>query len=246
MKLIKIATCALVLLATVSCSKDNKTMTGKGNAAFSIASNENIGVVTKSNVSDYTTLPSSGDFTITIAGSGIDYSWTGLVSEWDATTPLAVGNYTVSAAYGAEGVEGFDKPYFAGETTFSVVGAQTANVEIPVALGNSIVKVQTSQVFDNYFTTYTFTVTTGNKTEIAFPKGETRAAFVDAYRFTISGVLTNQSGKEQSFIKEFTGLEAKTCYAVTFDAPNIGAGTIAITFNDTTTEVALGEVELNE
>lgn len=34
---------------------------------------------------------------------------------------------------------------------------------------------------------------------IDFPKGEKRAAFVDAYMISVSGTLTSQSGKTQEF-----------------------------------------------
>lgn len=243
MKVLKLAFPILLALAAVSCNKDAR-MSGSGRISFALTSDYSVADATKSQVSAYTTLPSAGSFSIEISGN--NYSWTGLVSEWDEATALAVGNYTVSAVYGEEGVEGFDKPYFVGQKDFSIAGAQTTEVSIPVSLANTIVRVECTEMFNNYFPEYTFTVTTGNGTEIVFAKGETRAAFVDAYKFTVNGELENQSGNAQTFSKEYNSLEPKTCYTLKFDVSATGSASISVTFDDTTEEVVLEDIDLNE
>lgn len=243
MKILKLAFPIILALAAVSCNK-GAVVSENGRISFAVSRSDQVADATKSLVSEFTTLPSAGSFTLEITGN--DYNWTGLLSEWDATTALPVGNYTVRAVYGVEGEEGFDKPYFAGQTSFAVIGAQTTAVSIPVSLANTIVKVVCSEMFNNYYPEYAFTVATGSGAEIAFPKGETRGAFIEAYKFTISGSLTSQGGNVQSFSKEYTGLDEKTCYTVNFDVDGVSGLSINITFDDTTEAVALEEVELND
>lgn len=238
----------LLAASLVSCSKEQNGAS-RGTVSFSVAGKDAaVAEVTKSRVSDYTALPSSSAFTIVVKDADNAEVYSGLISDWDAATDLAVGDYTVTASYGAEGVEGFDKPYFAGSTTFSVVGGQTTEVSVPVALANMLVKVSVTEQFSNYFPDYDFTVTTGSGTVISFPKGETRAAFVDAYKFTVTGSLTAQNGTERQLQpKEYNAnLEAKTCYTLLFEASNVGGVKVTVTFNDTTETVDLGEFELNE
>lgn len=247
MKLYKLAFCALVALAAVSCSKENRdASSAKGGVRFSVESDDVIALVTKSSVSDFTTLPAAGAFTITVKTSDNTTFWTGLLSDWDATTAMPAGSYSVDASYGQEGVEGFDKPYFCGSATFAVTGGQTTSVTIPVALANTLVRIVCSDAFNNYYPTYSFKINTGSGAEIDFAKGEARAAFVDAYKFTVRGNLTSQGGSAKTFEKEYASLEAKTCYTLNFDVTNVGGVSISVTFNDTTEEVSLEDVELND
>lgn len=232
------------LMALPSCKKDEPA---SGRIELSLNGAFEIAEVTKSQVSDYTVLPSVSDFTVTVRNSKSATIWTGLLSEYDATMKYDAGAYTAEAVYGAEGQEGFDKPWISGTQDFNVTGGQTTSVSIPVKLSNSIIKVACTDQFNNYFPEHSFTVTTGSNTVIPFPKGETRAAFIDAYRFRIDGSMTSQSGAVKSFSKEYSsGIEAATCYTIRFDVTNVGHLTITISFNDTLETVDLGDVELND
>ncbi len=237
---------ALALLATLSCTKRIGGIGGgEGTVSFSLGKYAPV-VDVKSNVSDYTALPSAGEFTITVKNSDETQVYSGLLSDWDSTTKLSAGNYTVSAVFGAEGTEGFDKPYFTGTTSFVVNGGAETAVSIPVSLGNSIVKISCTESFKNYFTTYSFTITTGTGTVIEFPSTETRAAFVDAYKFTVSGSLKTQGGTPKTFSKTYDAVDPKTCYTITFDVADTGGNTISITFSDSVSEATLTEIELND
>lgn len=233
-----------VLALLPSCKKAD---TGYGQADLSLRESFEIAEVTKSQVSDYTVLPPASDFTVTIRNSKSSTVWTGLLSEYDATMKLASGSYTAEAVYGEEGQEGFDKPWMSGSKDFNVLGGQTTSVSIPVKLSNSIVRVSCTEQFTNYFPDYSFTVTTGSNTVIEFPKGESRGAFIDAYKFRIDGRMTSQSGNEKTFSKEYSSdIEAATCYTVRFDVTNVGKLSVTVSFNDTLETIELGEVELND
>ena len=70
---------------------------------------------------------------------------------------------------------------------------------------------------------------------------------MDAYTFRLSGTLTSQSGATQTFAeKEFKNLKPATCYTVKFDASNVGSNSITISFDETTIDTDLVEVDLND
>lgn len=243
MKHLKTIFGVLALIAAVSCTKSQTE--GNGRVAFAVSSNDVVADMTKSNVSDYTALPSAGDFTITILDESSSQFWAGKISEWDSSTPLPAGNYTVNASYGDIEDEGFDKPYFTGTQTFAVKGGETSSVSVPVALGNTIIKVSCSEYFKKYYSDYTFKLTRGAVEIATFVKDETKGAFIDGYKIKVEGTLTGEL-KTYSFEKEYTGLDEATAYTLNFDAPNVGGSTITISFNDTVETVELGDYELND
>ena len=243
MKHLKAIFSVLAFIAAVSCTK-NQTE-GFGRVAFEVSSNQSVADMTKSNVSDYTTLPSAEDFIITILDAASSQVWTGKISEWDPTTTILAGTYTVEAVYGNLEEEGFDKPYFTGSEEFTVKGGESTSVSVPVALGNTVIKISCSDYFNRYYTDYTFKLTRDGAEIATFVKGETKAAFVDGYKIKVEGVLTGEV-KTYNFSKEYTGLDEATAYTINFDAPNVGGSTITISFNDTVETVELGDYELND
>ncbi len=240
----RITLTGLLLLAAVSCSRQPDG--GVGFIRFALDSDSSVIEVTKSSVSDYATLPSAQDFTLTVSDASGDEIYSGLLKNYDSSSAVKVGSYTATASYGSASVEGFDKPYFSGQSSFTVAQGTTSTVTIPASLANSMVKLSFTDTFTSYYTDYSFTLKTGAGTEIQFPKGETRAAFMDAYTFTLNGTLTSQGGKTQTFTLSKKGFEAKKCYTIRFDASNVGNGTISISFDDTVEDVQLDEVDLND
>ena len=246
MKHLKVFISALILLAVMSCTKNQTD--GTGQVVFEVASRQDIAEVTKSQVSDYTTLPSASDFSITIKDSKGETFWTGKVSEWVPSTPVLAGSYTVEASYGSLEEEGFGKPYFFGSLDFEVEGGMPVKVSVPVSLANTIIKVACSEYFKNYFKDYTFTLTRDGSEVVVFTKDAVdagSAAFIDGYKIRVEGTLVGEV-KTQSFSADYTNLDAATAYALEFDAPNVGGSTITISFNHTVEDVELGDVELNE
>ncbi len=229
----------------VSCSRE-KGESLDGYVSFSLETDGQVTESTRSNVSDYAALPQAGKFTIVLANSNGDEVYNGLLDGYSSSLALKAGNYSVKAVYGSVSDEGFDKPCFSGSKSFSVTGGGTTTVSIPVSLANSIVKVECGETFKSYYTAYSFTVKTGAGTTIDFPKGETRAAFVDAYAITVSGTLTNQGGKTQSFSKEYKSLSPKTCYTLRFDVSNVGGGSVSVSFDESVEDVELTDVDLND
>lgn len=228
---------SVMVLLTVSCSRQSDDFAGK--ALFALETEDILSEVTRSSLSDYTTLPPAGSFTIVLTDGYGDEVYNGTLK----SISLKTGNYSVKASYGSVDDEGFDKPCLKGEKNFSIAGSGTTTVAIPVSLVNSLVKVECTEKFKSYYTDYSFTVKTGGGTEIKFPKGEDRAAFVDAYTISVSGTLINQGKKTQAFSKDYT-LSPKTCHTLKFDVSNVGGFGVTISFDDSVTDAELIDVDL--
>ena len=243
MKHLKTILSVMVLMLAFSCTKNQAE--GNGQVSFSLSSKLELADVTKSSVSQFTTLPSAQNFTITIKNASDATVFTGLISEWDEATLLPVGTYTVTATYGSLEEEGFDKPFFTGTADFTVKGGEQTSVSIPVSLGNAIVRMTFTEAFNNYYPDYTFKLSRDGQEIAVFEKGETRAVFVDPWKFKLEGTLIGEM-KTSTFSKEYSNLLEATAYTFNFDVTNVGGGAITIRFNDTVETIELGDHELND
>lgn len=234
----------MVLVFASACTKSQTE--GNGQVSFVLFSDVEIADQTKSNVSQFTALPSTGDFIITITDASKTSVWSGKISDWDSTTQLLAGNYSVTATYGISDEEGFDKPFFTGSADFAVVGGQTTEVEIQASLGNTIVYVECTEMFKNYYIDYSFKLSRDGRDIVTFAKDNTEAAFIEGYKITLSGTITSETKTSQIVPIEYTDLNVATAYKVLFDVSNVGGSTITITFNDTVETIELGDFDLNE
>ena len=239
MKHLKRIVGAMALIAAVSCTKNQPA--GTGQVSFDVLSDYNITEQTRSNVSDYTDLPSISDFTLSVSGTSKSFEWTGKVSEWDVNRQIPEGSYVATATFGSLEEEGIDKPFFIGEKSFIITGGQTTQVQIPASLGNTIVRISCSTQFREYFDDCIFTISRGTTTIATMGLYSDDAVFVDGYKLTISGVAT-----KGSFSKEFANLKAATVYKMYFDVTNVGGVKITVTFDDKVETVDLGNYDLNE
>ena len=234
----------IVLMAAASCSKS--VIEGEGYISFTVSTDQYLTDITKSNVSDFATLPVAEDFILTITGADGASVWSGSSKDWDSATKVKAGQYTVTASYGDIEDEGFGKPCFMGTATFEVKGKETTPVQIQTSLANTVVRVSCTENLQNYYKDYTFTLERNNTQIVTFAKGETRGAFIDGYKVTVTGTLTAESGAEKTFSKEYTNLAPATACNMVFDVAGTGSGAVTISFNNTVETVELGDVELND
>ena len=230
-----------LLLALFSCAKVHEP--GKGKIIFELVGDGYVEEVTKANVSDFTPLPSAGDFSLTLVNEFSTLAWSGLLSEWDPEMTFFEGAYTVTASYGNLEEEGEDKPYFFCSGEFNVVGGQTVNVQLNARLGNSIVRMATTEMFRSYYVDYSFSLTRDGVNVATFDNDN--AVFVAGYRLKLEGVLKTETGQYE-FEKELPALDAATAYTITIDAGNVGSTAIKVRFDNTLDTIQLGDIELND
>lgn len=231
----------LVALAAISLATACQKAEQSGAVTIALEEGPVAEIVTRSNVSDYAALPSEGSFDLSIT-SGKNTIWSGPLSTWDTEMKIKAGTYTATVTCGDPEVEGPARPYFAGSAEFAVFGGQTSTVSIPVTLGNCVIRIECTDAFKNYFTSSSFTVTTGAGNVFEYA-GE--ALFIDAYKFSIVGKGTTQAGKEYNFEEKNWNVSAATCYTVRYDVSNVGGLTVTVSFDDSVETVYFSQ-ELND
>lgn len=242
MKISKSLIGLVMLVVMASCTKAGH----EGGIRFSISAEQVLTDITRSNVSDYTALPDADEFVLTITDADGAYIWTGPAKDWDPATKIKAGEYSVTAVYGNIEEEGFDKPCFEGRQSFVVKDKEVTQVGVSASLANTVIKVSCTDALRNYYRDYTFRLERNNSEIATFEKGQTKAAFIDGYKVTVTGVLTTETGVHKTFSQEYSGLAAATAYNMVFDVAGTGSGALTVTFNNTVETVELGDVELND
>lgn len=199
---------------------------------------------TSGTLGDYVDLPKSEDFSIKLEKNDGSYSktWTTLAdfkSDADHEN-FKTGSYTITAFYGEKGKQAFSQAYFEAKKSFTLLAGQTENVSLTATLKNSLVKVNYTDAFKAYMSSYhTGLRTEGLSDEIIFAKDETRAAFIEPVSAELTAYFTTKDRGYTSSLKlgEFAPI-AKTLHNVTLDVkPNSdGNASLTVTFDDTLEE----------
>lgn len=157
------------------------------------------------------------------------------VADFNAQNSFRTGSYTLAAFYGSPEDEGFEKPYFYGETEVMVLEGRQATAEVTARLANSMVSVDYTDGFKNYFKDYKVTVHSDGHSYIDFAADETRPAFVAPGEVSIAVDVTNPSGKSVTLQPAAFPAAAAHHYHVTFDVNTgiAGQAQLQITFDDT-------------
>ena len=143
----------------------------------------------------------------------------------------------MSAFYGDIDIEGFEKPFYLGETPVAVRDRENSSVEINCTLANVKVTVEYSDAFKKYFADYSTTIHSTGGEYIEFSKTETRAAYVKPGKITIQTHLKKQNGIESTFEPAaIPNAAARQHYKIKLDISdnNAGEAQLNISFDETT------------
>lgn len=243
-KSVRIFTAAVTLILASACAK--QTQKSYGYIRIGAEIDAEVAESTKSRLPEYTAaIPQGEELDIVITDWDDEIVYQGKAGMLDNSDPYLTGEYNVSAVYGTVAEEGPDKPRFYGEHKFTVYSKETSQVNVKAKLANTILKIKLSENFKNYYSGIKMELETGSGNKFSLSDGS--VMFVEPFRFTLRGSMTNPQGKESEWEKTFeSGIQPGFCYTTTIDASNIGASTITIEFNDSVQTVDLGEVDINE
>ncbi len=149
------------------------------------------------------------------------------------TYEFPIGDYTVTASYGDIDIEGIDQPSFEGKTTINVRENRETPVSLTAKLANCILKVDYTDRFKEYMTSYysqlnsssgnTFNIPAGNDDNLFFKPGST----------SVTVGYTKPDGKSGTVTINQFEAKAQHLYKVTFDIDNSsGLVSLNVTFND--------------
>ena len=250
-KLITLA--SFVALVMASCT--NETPSGdtnaKGSVAFDLAIQTEVDD-TRANVS--CTTPAAETFDLTIEGVGHTYSkhYATIAEFNEGDNYLNIGNYKATVTAGSLAEEGYDKATFVGSADFAVAARELTNVQITAYIANSLVKVETTEAFNEYFVggaKLKLTTAAGNTFDVS---AQSEPLFIAPAEFKITGTATKQaaqSGAEGTTVTlpeyKLTAPAAQTLYTIKFDVENAGKTTINIILDDTLVDSIEIDEELN-
>lgn len=245
---------SLVALSMVACTNEESKgeVNEKGSVNFDISVKSDVEVTTRANVS--CTTPAVEDFQLKIEGVSHTYAKEyETIAEFNEENHLYGGTYKATVTAGDVAEEGYDKATFVGVKEFAVEARQKTEVEITAYIANTLVKVETTEAFNNYFVgghSLELTTNRGNKFDVT---AQAEPLFIEPKTFAINGTAVkqaNQSGAEGATITlpeyKMENPQAQTYYTIKFDVKDAGRATLEITINDDVVESIDIEQELND
>lgn len=157
-------------------------------------------------------------------------------SDFNEPVTVPVGKYSIEAYYGVLEDEGFEKPYYYGSSTLTVEENRTTPVSVTASLANSMVRVEMSDMFRDYFASYSLTLRSELGNEIAYPDGETRPVYLAPGQVTASITITKQNGTTATLEPKSFTAEPRHSYLLKFDinSGEAGDGILVLTYDDMT------------
>ena len=232
MNRLKFLVFTLMVVVFASCSRDENTPSAnEGYIDIQLtASSEMQEVASRAEESG---VPEAGDFSLTIKNADGETigSWEKF-SEYDASTVVPVGEYTISASYGDATAEGFDGLSYAGSSSANVTEGETTEVSVQCTINKARVSIAYTDAFKQYFSAYSASITSSHSNKVSFAADETRAAYFVPGNLDVYLDVTRPGASEKTTLKVKTlAAEVKHEYRLTMDV-DAGTSTLKITFND--------------
>lgn len=229
----------LAAMLSASCAGDDISFK-EGEGAFSVSlqtdgSLQRRGTTRAADGEETLPAPEAGSFRIEVNSTdgSVSKIWETL-DRLPGTEPLRIGDYTIEASYGDADEEGFEKPYFAGSSSFTVEEKKTTEVSLTASLANCLVTVSFSDDFNKFFTSYSAQVRSEQGAPFAILAGEKRPLYLVPGRAFINIVLRNKDGKSVTLEGANFATKPRTHYNVAFsyNEGNNGEGTIGVSFSE--------------
>lgn len=243
MKLKHYGLLALLGVLSWSCTDDNgfNGSVGKGQVHATFRANGKVNVSTKAGDESATLQEAKtleiGDFSVRLAKNDGSYANTWLVSEFPADQKFSTGMYSMELFYGDIAQEGFDSPYYYGQSSFEVLDEEVSTPSIEAKLANTMVSIAYTDAFKNYFTSYSAKVRTAGGNSFDFANDEERAVYVKPGKVMFQLNMTKTNGTEISIEPAaIENAEPCTHYRVTFDVNGgeVGDAKLSVSFDDAT------------
>ncbi len=273
--------CIYILLTTIllaGCAQEDNSSTslpaqGWGEVAMTTRVSEDVQEDESDTAAKYYIpeglIPSVDDLKLTITGKYIDNDDDDIVTkdynesfenvaEFNLSPTLWSGTYSAELTCGKDRTtESETNACFGAESEeFTVVADGKVEVNMTVALVNSIIRLQLTEDEDDYFTDYftaaEFIITTGAGTEFTFdPFSEENAnyiAFVEAgTTLYLSGTASRVNGSDVTFTKSEIGTAIAGCMnTIVISAEEVGSLSLTVTLNEEIIEkVEMEDYDIN-
>lgn len=184
-------------------------------------------------------VPAASDLKLSLTKSdgSMSQTWES-VSLFPTDKTFKIGAYTLEASYGDPETEGFECPYFYGKADFQVLEDEVAEPSVTATLANTMVSVDYTQDFLNYFKSYSTQLHSAGGDFITIIPGETRPAFLKPGNVTVTMNITKQNGVSATIEPAKFEAKARHHYHLTFDVNGgeTGDAQLVVNFDESLTE----------
>lgn len=231
------------VLALASCSDDNPwgVLDGEGYIHPSISADSNVRdavAVTRAESAD-PNAPEAKDLRINlIAEDGSRNTWA-TADIFPTDKAFKVGAYTIEAVYGDPDDEGFKRPCYYGSTKFNLLQGETFEPEVVATLANTMVSVDYTESFRNYFPSYTIFLRSSEGVEDhTLLETDNEPLYLKPGNVRIIVSFARADGKTATIEAGSFIASAKHHYHVTLDVNNgsTGDAQLQVLFDDNITE----------
>lgn len=249
-----------LLLGLVSCSDENPWAGESGHGAINLSltasgSLQEAAPETRGANHNFFEAPSVDEFSIELEKlDGSYFKQFASVSDFLREKSFPAGTYNIRALYGnLEENEGFDMPHFAGTTQFTIREGETTDVTLQASVAHSVITIEYSDAFKNYFSAYSTTLHSEGHGYVTFEQGKElndeggkRAAYVAPGSVSLAVSFTNHQGQSVTVEPDAFLADAAHHYNLKFDVEgeNYDA-TLGISFDDGLTREDV-EIDLTE
>ncbi len=235
-----------------SCSDDNpwkQTEEGTGHIHLQLTSaadvKQALPTLTRSQAPD---VPQPAEFSIQLERTDGTWSHTyATLADFEAANEFPAGQYTIKAFFGDLSREGFHSPYYYGESQIMVHDERTTEAEITATIANTLVSINYTEAFENYFSGWSATLHTDGYGYVEIPPFTTDVAYIAPGTTAISLQMTDYEGKSTTIQPCTLATLARHHYNITFNVEGgeIGVPTLKIEFDDSLTQEEVN-VELTD
>lgn len=180
---------------------------------------------------------------LTSISTGAVKTWNS-VSDFDATKEFNVGPYNLEIYYGDARQEGYDKPAYYGATRFSIRENETTPVAVTAKLANTMLSINYTDAFRNYFSDYSVSIVSSTGNKIAWDAGRNAPVYFAPGQTKIETSVTKPNGTTATYQAAVFTAEPCHHYHLTLNVNdgNVGSSTLVLTFED---EMALEDVVID-
>lgn len=186
-------------------------------------------------------VPNAKEFSVSLKSKDGSYNqtWKSL-DAFNSEVGFPMGSYTISAAFGDMDSEGFNNPFFYGESSVNVLKGESSNVEITATLANAMLSIRYKEEFYKFFKGYSATVTTEGHSPIVFLQNERKPAYISANsekEAIINLTITNNSDQTVTISPTSFKVEPQKHYIVTFGVEgniDLGDATLTVEWSEET------------
>lgn len=226
----------LLLLPGCAADSPSGTDAGKGSLSLQVTVDDDVqDAVPAMRSSQASITPDVYDMNLRLAKTDGSYAetWQSL-TDFPSDKQFNVGAYTLEAFYGTPDAEGFDTPYFYGITDVHVAEGSENHAEVTASLANTMVSIDYTDAFRNFFKTYSVQAHSEGGDFISFMSDETRPAYLRPGNITITVSITKQNGLSASIEAATFQASARHHYHLTLDVNNgeVGDGMLQVIFDD--------------